>query len=161
MVKIRPSRFIEFAQKEEIGEIVELWKKEMDFFHGLDGQYFNPTALDKEEFAERLEITYNMFPIFILRISGKIKGFITINLADMGITDLNRIPYCEIEYLIVSRNAAMSGKEMLLKEVSNWARQQGYQRIDFKVYSKDKKSLEYINTINIEPSYHMMSVNVI
>ena len=161
MIQIQPHRLVEFALKEEIGEIVELWKIEMDFLHGLDDEYFNPTDLDKEEFAERLEITYDVFPIFILRIRQEIKGFITINLTDMGVTDLNRIPYCEIEYFIVSRNEQISSREMLLKQACNWARQQGYQRLDFKVSSKDKKSLEYCRTVYIEPSFNMMSVNIV
>jgi hypothetical protein len=160
MIKILPSRLVNFATEDDIQCILRLWDAEMNYLHSVDPVFFNSTDSDRQDFQERLEITFDMYPVFILRISGKIEGFATINYVDIGFTDINRIPYCEIEYLIVSRKFALGNRKILLDEVKLWAKKRGCQRIDIKVYSKDEKILSYYNKIKIQPTYNMMSVDL-
>ena len=161
MIKIHPNPFVDLATTDDINRILQLWKTEMEYLHTLDPKFFSPTDSDKEEYEFRLTSAFDMFPIFILRISGKIEGFVNIYDCDNGIIDCNMIPYCEIENLIVSRKTSASGRKRLLHELKKWAKKEGYQRIDFKVHSKDEKVVEYYKMIGIDFTYHTMGLKVI
>lgn len=130
------------ARPDDYPEIAQLWAENMKSNLQIDPQFFDPAVLDETTYINYLMQWH--LPVFVLLIGDKVKGFATIGEVANGIEHCNTTPYCSIGEFVVSQHYKLSYADCMLKEIWNWAKNNGYKRVDITIHAKDKRTRTYM-----------------
>lgn len=157
-MKILPNPHVRHAKKEDLNRIAELWVSEMQYHNTLDPRFFDLTQIDARNYISELERSMQNLPVFVLVISAKIQGFASIDEASNGIANCNDVPFCRIGDLVIARNYGPGVRKRIMSAVKEWAKQEGYTRIDLKIHVKDKWALDYCQMTGLEENFRDMTL---
>ncbi|MBU1127339.1 GNAT family N-acetyltransferase [Patescibacteria group bacterium] len=132
---------------DDLNELLDLWRGQYDYHHGLDGEYYvaNSSALDKK-FRKYLEKAINKDDPFI-RVAtegDKIVGFITFEISKTDYFDTKIKKYGEVIELFVDK--ACRGKGIgrrLMQAAEDFLREKSISHIKIQCSRFNKKAISF------------------
>lgn len=145
------------AVKENLDEVIELWRKLMEEHKDMDPVFF--ANINEERYKKDIMNCF-LYPdeatMFVCIIEGKVIGYITAALLKRY-QYYNNISYCIIDDIMVNsqyRNVGI-GKS-LIENVKNWAKQHNAERIELNIIHENKVEHDIFKKQGFQDSWHSL-----